>query len=85
MRIRLMVLAVLTLFLGPFLLAGCAVVANRLYVPPERENARVNAAETELAAAEATRLSLVSWNIGYAGMGAEADFVMDGGSQMRPL
>ncbi len=29
-------------------------------------------------------LQVTTWNIGYAGMGAEADFVMDGGTQMRP-
>ena len=30
-------------------------------------------------------LSVTTWNIGYAGMGAEADFVMDLGEQKRPL
>jgi endonuclease/exonuclease/phosphatase family metal-dependent hydrolase len=29
-------------------------------------------------------LSLLSWNIGYAGLGREADFFMDGGEQVRP-
>jgi endonuclease/exonuclease/phosphatase family metal-dependent hydrolase len=29
-------------------------------------------------------LSLLSWNIGYAGLGKEADFFMDGGQQVRP-
>jgi len=29
-------------------------------------------------------LSLLSWNIGYAGLGREADFFMDGGRQVRP-
>ncbi|MFC1654684.1 endonuclease/exonuclease/phosphatase family protein [Myxococcota bacterium] len=29
-------------------------------------------------------LSLLSWNIGYAGLGREADFFMDGGKQVRP-
>jgi len=29
-------------------------------------------------------LSLLSWNIGYAGLGKEADFFMDGGEQVRP-
>jgi endonuclease/exonuclease/phosphatase family metal-dependent hydrolase len=31
------------------------------------------------------RLSLLTWNVGYAGMGAESDFVADKGSQLRPL
>jgi endonuclease/exonuclease/phosphatase family metal-dependent hydrolase len=29
-------------------------------------------------------LSLLSWNIGYAGLGMQADFFMDGGQQVRP-
>lgn len=29
-------------------------------------------------------LSLLSWNIGYAGLGKDADFFMDGGEQVRP-
>ncbi len=29
-------------------------------------------------------LSLLSWNVGYAGLGREADFFMDGGEQVRP-
>lgn len=28
--------------------------------------------------------AITSWNVGYAGMGKEADFVMDGGQQSRP-
>jgi len=30
-------------------------------------------------------LRVVTWNIGYGGMGAESDFVMDLGAQKRPL
>lgn len=29
-------------------------------------------------------ITLLSWNIGYAGMGAETDFFYDGGTMMRP-
>ncbi len=31
-----------------------------------------------------TRLSLLTWNLGYAGLGRQADFFMDGGRQVRP-
>jgi len=31
-----------------------------------------------------SELHLVSWNIGYGGLGAEADFFLDGGKQVRP-
>ncbi|MEO0479457.1 MAG: endonuclease/exonuclease/phosphatase family protein [Planctomycetota bacterium] len=37
---------------------------------------------TELPGVE---LTLLTWNIGYAGMGRESDFLADGGSQTRPL
>lgn len=30
------------------------------------------------------RLRLVTWNLGYAGLGEESDFVADGGSSLRP-
>ncbi|MBE0649927.1 MAG: hypothetical protein IH595_03700, partial [Bacteroidales bacterium] len=29
-------------------------------------------------------ISILSWNIGYAGMGAETDFFYDGGKMVRP-
>jgi len=32
----------------------------------------------------ASSLALLSWNIGYAGLGADADFFMDGGEQVHP-
>lgn len=34
--------------------------------------------------ATGAELSLVSWNLGYAGLDARADFFMDGGKQVRP-
>jgi endonuclease/exonuclease/phosphatase family metal-dependent hydrolase len=30
------------------------------------------------------RLALLSWNIGYAGLGRESDFIVDGGRHLRP-
>lgn len=64
-------------------LAGCAVL-NRTYVPPALEDADIH----RLAAADnALRetLEITTWNVGYAGMGAESDFVFDLGEQRRPL
>ena len=34
--------------------------------------------------AAGAELGLVSWNLGYAGLDAKADFFMDGGKQVRP-
>ncbi|MEM9317930.1 MAG: endonuclease/exonuclease/phosphatase family protein [Pseudomonadota bacterium] len=64
------------------LLAGCAV-ANRFYVPPDLETAEIQG--TPAAPAAPDRLSLTTWNVGYAGMGAESDFFLDLGTQRRPL
>ena len=33
---------------------------------------------------EGATLNLLSWNIGYAGLGAEQDFLLDGGETVRP-
>jgi len=64
-------------------LAGCAV-ANRFYVPPAFEEGEINgtASTTD---ADPAQLTVTTWNVGYGGMGAESDFVYDGGTQRRPL
>jgi len=64
-------------------LAGCVVVANRFYVPPDFAEMPILGARPSQAAGPSLRV--VSWNIGYAGMGKESDFVLDGGTQERPL
>lgn len=70
------VLAILMLATG-----GCAVV-NRFHVPLPVEAVPVTgSASDRVAGAE---LSVVTFNIGYAGMGRDADFVLDGGQQRRP-
>ena len=39
--------------------------------------------ETGPAPAMETSIDVLSWNIGYAGLGAESDFLMDGGENVR--
>ncbi|MCP5075364.1 MAG: endonuclease/exonuclease/phosphatase family protein [Rhodobacteraceae bacterium] len=65
------------------LLAGCAI-SNRYYVPPAFEDAEVENASAK-SGTGSDYLSLVTWNIGYGGMGKESDFIMDLGTQKRPL
>ena len=60
---------------------GCAV-ANRFYVPPAVEAVPVKGSGPERVAG--AELSVLTFNIGYAGMGRDADFVLDGGQQRRP-
>jgi endonuclease/exonuclease/phosphatase family metal-dependent hydrolase len=70
------------LLLAIFALVGCTFVANRFHVPAPIEGAEVAGSPNEAAG---KTLSVTTWNIGYAGMGAESDFVMDKGTQRRPL
>ena len=53
------------------------------YDPPAEEPARVlsDGATESLRAGE--ELSILSWNIGYAGLGSGSDFFMDGGKNAR--
>jgi endonuclease/exonuclease/phosphatase family metal-dependent hydrolase len=40
--------------------------------------------ENEVSAMKKDTFSMLSWNIGYAGLGAEMDFFYDGGKKVRP-
>lgn len=53
------------------------------YKPEDVEQLEVSSgAETEAAALD-RELKILSWNIGYAGLGEESDFFMDGGEDSR--
>lgn len=67
--------------LALLLLSSCIV--NRFHVPQDRAAAVVNGTSSLPVAQR--NLSLLSWNIGYGGMGQESDFKLDGGQQTRPL
>nr|NQU93870.1 endonuclease/exonuclease/phosphatase family protein [Bacteroidota bacterium] len=43
------------------------------------------AGKSQKEAIDKNTLNLVSWNIGYAGLGKEMDFFYEGGEQVRPL
>ncbi len=59
------------------------VAANRFYTPPALEHTEV-AGRSSDAPLPAEGFRITTWNVGYAGMGEEADFIMDGGEQARP-
>ena len=40
--------------------------------------------ETDKLAGDSAILSLMTWNIGYGGLGAQSDFFLDGGMMVRP-
>lgn len=62
--------------------AGTIFVSNRFAYPQALASAQFSGG-ADLPSA-GPDLTLVTWNIGYTGMGAEADFVMDLGQQSRP-
>ncbi len=55
------------------------------YKPADVETLEVRTLDAEaLGPVPSDDLSVLSWNIGYAGLGKEQDFFMDGGSSSRP-
>jgi len=62
---------------------GVVFALNRWSSLPKLEVEALDGGEQPLGAAQAP-LAIATWNIGYAGMGREADFIMDLGRQKRP-
>ena len=54
------------------------------YRPADYETLEISGTPGSRAVAPEEELSILSWNIGYAGLGAEEDFFMDGGTHARP-
>lgn len=54
----------------------------REYRPAERESLETGNGTERISPGES--LSVLSWNTGYGGLNSEADFFMDGGSEVRP-
>ena len=60
---------------------GLVVVINRGRLPHDGPVAVIRSGETTDAGPE---LRIMTWNLGYAGLGAESDFVVDGGKHFLP-
>lgn len=54
------------------------------YRPADYETLEISGTPGSRSVAPEESLSILSWNIGYAGLGAEEDFFMDGGTHARP-
>ena len=52
--------------------------------PEDRESAAIFPAAKEADAFSGSAVTVLSWNTGYAGLDANADFFMDGGTSVRP-
>ncbi len=61
---------------------GAVILANRLRSP---RYGGVPFRGADLTATAGPALNIVTWNIGYASLGAGADFVADGGRSVRPI
>lgn len=58
---------------------GLVVVANRASVP---RDGVVAIGGADVSAAAQRRITLLNWNLGYAGLGAESEFIADGGNRL---
>ena len=54
------------------------------YKPADVEALELRMLDVEADPVPSEGLTLLSWNIGYAGLGKEQDFFMDGGTHARP-
>lgn len=64
-------------------IGSCTMIGNRFETQIPREAVALDPSADALPAAPAM-LTITTWNVGYGGMGAESDFVFDGGNQRRP-
>ena len=78
-KLLLTVILILVLAVGGFL--GWLTLTE--YMPAPVEALKPLRSEAQQVLAEGATLDLLSWNIGYAGLGAESDFIMDGGEDVR--
>ena len=54
------------------------------YMPEEIEPVAISMAAWQKEPTVGSRLTAVTWNIGYAGLGRDQNFFMDGGTMVRP-
>jgi len=62
--------------------SSCVYFANRFAVPKSLEEIEV--LQTASKQESGPELDIMIWNIGYAGMGKDSDFILDKGKQYRP-
>ncbi|MCS6981506.1 MAG: endonuclease/exonuclease/phosphatase family protein [Flavobacteriales bacterium] len=78
LRTAFIIILILVLGFAAFL-AYCTITD---YVPPPRENLYLEGQGLRLPYDKAD-FTVMTWNIGYAGLGAESDFFFDGGHMVR--
>jgi endonuclease/exonuclease/phosphatase family metal-dependent hydrolase len=78
---RLMIILVITLIVTSIIIFS----VNRFSEPRKYETIKINNHTVTKVLPANKSIKLLTWNIGYAGMGKESDFIMDMGKQKRPL
>lgn len=79
-KILLGIIAAVLLFLVIFV----AYLTVTEYRPKDKQIAEKVYIESENAVSVNGQMTIYSWNIGYAGLGAKSDFFMDGGNNVNP-
>ncbi|MBR4549673.1 MAG: endonuclease [Oscillospiraceae bacterium] len=76
----------LTLLLIAVIVVGALLgwLSATEYRPEPVESLAVRSISSDSVVLPSEGLRILSWNIGYAGLGAECDFFMDGGTMSRP-
>lgn len=80
-------LKILIVVIAAVLVASAAFVVYLTvteYRPEERKVAEYVYFQNESSESVKKQMTVYSWNIGYAGLGASTDFFMDGGSNVNP-
>ena len=80
-RIRLIAFGLIVAFV--LLSQGCVYFANRF--APHPDTMAVEVTPSQSIASSGVEIKIINWNLGYAGMGKDSDFILDHGSQYRPL
>lgn len=79
-----MILLKTILFLILAFIGFVAYITITDYRPDNLEELEITGPEGDIYVLEKDTFSLITWNIGYAGLGAEMDFFYDKGKQVRP-
>jgi endonuclease/exonuclease/phosphatase family metal-dependent hydrolase len=83
LKIFFKILGVIILLALAFLIVASLLATFTDYRPPDSEIIKPKGKITTTSIQKDT-LDLMSWNIGYGGLGAKMDFFYDGGNQVRP-
>ncbi|MBN2616057.1 MAG: hypothetical protein JXR71_10235 [Bacteroidales bacterium] len=78
------VLGIIVLLVILFFAAFLFYITATDYRPAEVENLVKGNKENHVSPIKQDTFSFMTWNIGYAGLGAEMDFFYDGGTKVRP-